>query len=77
MAFVACNLPRRFSGLGGKRVCREGGGASISLRVRSPISGLFPLSSSSPVYFHQPELAGLLCFGGFFFYVVSRGRFFY
>lgn len=41
-------------------MCREGGEASISLRVHAPISGLFPLSPGSPVYFHQPELAG--CF---------------
>lgn len=56
-------------------VCREGGEASISLRLHSPIAGLFPLSSGSPVCFHPPELAVLFLF--LFYYIVLRGPFFY
>lgn len=45
VAFLACNLPRRFSRAGGEGVCREGEEASISRYVLSPISSLFPLLS--------------------------------
>lgn len=70
MAFLACNLPRRFSLARGEGVCVGRAGKPRLLRtfiLPSPVFSRF--SPGSPVYFHQPELA--------VFYLGMRGSFFY
>lgn len=56
MAFLACNLPRRFSRASGVRVCRKGGEASVSLHVHSLSSSLFPLFPAHLFIFTKKSL---------------------
>lgn len=69
VAFLACNLPRRFSWARGERMCVGRAGKPRFLCTFILPSPIFSrCSSGSPVYFHQPDPA--------VFFVSKRERLF-
>lgn len=62
VAFLACNLPRRFSWARGERMCVGRAGKPRFLCTFILPSPIFSrCSSGSPVYFHQPDPAVFFC----------------